>query len=165
MQAVAATSNDSDLRDRVLAYLESRTVFNLATAGPAGLWASAVLYVSDGTTLYFTSVAVTRHGQNMRATRACAGTISDECHAFEQMKGVQLEGTVERVEDRAELRRVLRAYLTRFPFAAGLWNGETNPDVIASDVGIHGFYRVVPNKLLFTDNTHSPGMREELALE
>ncbi len=165
MQAAAATSNEPDLRDRVLAYLESRTVFNLATAGPAGLWVSAVLYVNDGTTLYFTSVAATRHGQNMRATRTCAGTISDECHTFEQMRGVQLEGAVERIEDPIALRRIVGAYLTRFPFAAGLWNGETDPDVIASDVGIHGFYRITPTKLLFTDNAHSPGMREELALE
>jgi uncharacterized protein YhbP (UPF0306 family) len=165
MQAVVATPPRLELRERVLAYLESRTVFNLATAGPAGLWASAVLYVNEGTTLYFTSVAATRHGVNMRTTRTCAGTISDECHTFEQMKGVQIEGIVSHVDDPVELRRVVRAYLMRFPFASGLWQGETNADVIARDVGIHGFYRITPTKLLFTDNAHSPGMREELQPE
>lgn len=68
MQAAAASLPDADLRQRVLGYLAKRTVFNLATAGPAGLWASAVLYVNEGTTLYFTSVAATRHGVNMLAT-------------------------------------------------------------------------------------------------
>jgi uncharacterized protein YhbP (UPF0306 family) len=165
MQAAVATSNHSDLRERVLAYLDQRTVFNLATSGPAGLWASAVLYVNDGLTLYFTSVAATRHGQNMLASPLVVGTISDECREFVQMKGLQIEGKVEHVDEPAELRRVVRAYLQRFPFAAGLWNGESNPEVIARNPGIHGFYRIIPTRVLFTDNEHSPGAREELSPE
>jgi uncharacterized protein YhbP (UPF0306 family) len=164
MQAAAAPSPTDDLRERVLAYLADRTVFNLATAGPAGLWASAVLYVNDGLVLYFTSVAATRHGVNMRATGTIAGTISDECRRFTEMRGLQLEGKVERVDDDAERLRVVRAYLERFPFAVGLWNGESDPRVIARDPGIHGFYRITPTKLLFTDNEHAPGMREELPI-
>ncbi|HEY5948553.1 MAG TPA: pyridoxamine 5'-phosphate oxidase family protein [Kofleriaceae bacterium] len=165
MQAQAAVSNHSELRERVLAYLDARTVFNLATYGPAGLWASAVLYVHEGTTLYFTSVAATRHGQNMLATGVVAGTISDECFEFQQMKGLQIEGAVDHVDDEKELRRIVRAYLARFPFAAGLWHGETDPEVIARAPGIHGFYRITPTRLLFTDNEHAPGAREELPAE
>ena len=165
MHAAAAVEPATDLRDRVLAYLASRTVLNLATAGPAGLWVSSVLYINDDTTLYFTSVPTTRHGVNMLATGHVAGTISDECRQFADMKGVQLEGTVAKVDHPMELRRVVSAYLTRFPFAAGLWRGETDPEVIADDPGVHRFYRVTPTKLLFTDNAHAPGMRQELPLE
>jgi uncharacterized protein len=165
MQAATALSNHSELRERVLAYLASRTVLNLATSGPAGLWVSAVLYINDGTTLYFTSVAATRHGVNMLATGNVAGTISDECREFQQMKGLQLEGSVEHVDDPNELRRVVRGYLKQFPFAAGLWHGESDADVIARDPGIHGFYRIIPTRVLFTDNEHAPGAREELPIE
>jgi uncharacterized protein YhbP (UPF0306 family) len=163
MQAAALTSDHSELRERVIAYLANHTVFNLATAGPAGLWASQVLYVNDGTVLYFTSVAATRHGQNMEATPGVAGTISDECRQFSEMKGIQLEGTVTKVTGLDERRRVLRAYLARFPFAAGLWDGQADPDVIARDPGIHGFYRIDPTLVLFTDNERWPGQRMELA--
>lgn len=162
MQVATASSDPSELRERVVDYLAARTTLNLATYGPAGLWACAVLYVQDGTRLYFTSVASTRHGQNMAATGLVVGTISDECTAWEAMRGLQLEGTVARVDDLAERRRVVRAYLRRFPFAAGLWNGETDADAIARDPGIHDFYRITPTKLLFTDNAHAPGIREEL---
>lgn len=162
MQAATSMSTQSQLRERVLAYLADHTVFNLATAGPAGLWASAVLYVHEGTTLYFTSVGATRHGQNMVATGRVAGTISDECRQFAEMKGVQLEGDVTHVTDLDERRRVLRAYLARFPFAAGLWHGQSDPDVIALDPGIHGFYRITPTLLLYTDNEYAPGQRMEL---
>jgi len=161
MQAAAGTP----LRNQVLAYLDDHTVFNLATAGPAGLWASAVLYVHDGTQLYFTSVAATRHGQNMLTTGYCAGTISDECHTYQEMRGLQIAGEVEHVDSFDERRRVIAAYLDKFPFAAGLWNGENNPDVIARDPGVHGFYRITPTKILFTDNERLPGGREELPPE
>lgn len=165
MQTATAVSDHSELRERVLAYLGSHTTFNLATTGPGGVWASAVLYVHEGTQLYFTSVAATRHGLNMHASGRCAGTINDDCTSFETMKGIQLEGHVDRVTDLGERLRVVHAYLRRFPFAAGLWHGETDPDVIANDPGVHGFYRITPTRLLFTDNEHAPGSREELPLE
>ena len=163
MQVAAVTSDQSEIRERVIAYLANHTVFNLATSGPAGLWASQVLYVHDGTSLYFTSVAATRHGQNMEANPRVAGTVSDECRRFTEMKGIQLEGTITKVTALDERRRVLRAYFARFPFAAGLWNGLADPDVIALDPGIHGFYRIDPTLLLFTDNERWPGQRMELA--
>jgi uncharacterized protein len=162
MQAAISSSTDAALRDRVIAYLAAHTVFNLATAGPAGLWASAVLYVHEGTTLYFTSEAATRHAENMMATRRVAGTISDECRQFSDMKGVQVEGDIAHVTDLDERRRVLRAYLARFPFAAGLWPGQSDPDVIAHEPGVHGFYRLTPTLLLYTDNEYAPGQRMEL---
>jgi uncharacterized protein YhbP (UPF0306 family) len=153
--------NDS-LRDRLLAYLDAHTTLNLATTGPGGLWAAAVLYVHEGTTLYFTSVAATRHGVNIAGTHHAAGTINDDCTSWQSMKGIQLEGAVEPVDDVAARTRIVRAYLERFPFAAALWPGRSDPAEIAADPGIHGFYRIVPERLLFTDNEHHPQGREEL---
>jgi hypothetical protein len=121
-----------------------------------------VLYVNEGTHLYFTSEAATRHSHNIHATGRVAGTVSDECREFAQMKGIQLEGKVEYVTSIDERRRVLRAYLARFPFSAGLWNGQSDPDVIAMDPGPHAFYRIIPTRLLFTDNEHFPMHRQEL---
>ena len=86
------------LADRVAAYLDGHTTLNLATTGPAGLWVAAVLYVHEGPQLYFTSVGVTRHGQNLRATGMAAGTINDDCTSWLAMKGLQLEGTVAAVD-------------------------------------------------------------------
>jgi len=150
------------LQDDVLAYLDGHTTLNLATAGPAGVWASAVLYVRDGLNLYFTSVASTRHGVNLAGTHHAAGTINDECRSWTGMKGLQVEGQVDHVDDVAERTRVIADYLERFPFAAGLWNGESDPARIAGDPGIHGFYRLTPTRVLYTDNERYPAGREEL---
>jgi hypothetical protein len=164
MQAALALTDHAELRGRVLAYLDHHTTLNLASAGPAGLWVAAVLYVHDGTNLYFTSVATTRHGQNMLATGRIAATINDDCKDWLTMQGVQLEGRVELVDDLEERRRKIAEYLARFPFASALWHGETNPAVIARDPGVHAFYRITPTLLLFHDNVHAMGSREALPL-
>ncbi len=163
MQAVAPTEH-AELRERVLAYLANHTTLNLATYGPAGLWSSAVLYINDGTTLYYTSVPQTRHAVNAEATHVVSGTINDDCKSFETMAGVQIGGTVEEVTDFDERRRAVRAYLAKFPYATGLWHGEHEADIIALDPGIHHFYRISPTQLLFTDNQHAPGKRDELPI-
>jgi uncharacterized protein YhbP (UPF0306 family) len=148
------------LRDRIEEYLVQHTTLNLATYGPGGLWACAVLYINVGTTLYFTSVATTRHGLNINTSNAISGTINDDCKSFETMAGVQLAGLVEKVVDLEERRRVVQAYLAKFPFSTALWHGEAAVDVIARDPGAHDFYRITPTQLLFT----ATGKREELAV-
>lgn len=152
------------LPERVLAYLRAHSTLNLATHGPAGLWCAAVLYVHEDTSLYFTSVATTRHGQNLLETRRAAGTINGDAWQFPEMKGIQLEGLVEPVTDLDERHRVVAAYLARFPFAAGLWHGVADAAVIARDPGTHGFFRLTPTRLFFMDNEHHPQGREELPL-
>jgi uncharacterized protein YhbP (UPF0306 family) len=150
------------LADRVAAYLDGHTTLNLATTGPAGLWVAAVLYVHEGPQLYFTSVAVTRHGQNLRATGMAAGTINDDCTSWQAMKGLQLEGTVAAVDAVGERTRIAAAYLRRFPFAAALWHGETDAVRIGVDPGTHGFFRLTPTRMYFMDNEHHPQGREEV---
>ena len=153
----------SSLSARVAEYLDSHTTIGLATEGPSGLWAAAVLYVRQGAHLYFTSVPDTRHALNLAANRRAAGTIHDDCHSWAAMKGIQFEGHVDVVREPGELLRVVTAYLARFPFAAGMWKGQSDPAVIARDPGRHGFYQITVTRLHFMDNEHHPEGREELA--
>jgi uncharacterized protein len=164
MSTSSVMSTPSTLADRVTAFLDGHTTLNLATAGPAGLWAAAVLYVHDRGHLYFTSVATTRHGQNLVATHEGAGTINDDCDSWLAMKGVQLEGRVEPVEDVPELARIAAAYLRRFPFSAALWHGVTDPEAIARAPGTHGFFCLTPSRLYFMDNEHHPEGRQALVI-
>ncbi len=152
------------LRERIEKYLPDHTTLNLATFGPGGLWSCAVLYVHDGVDLYFTSVGSTRHGINMLARNVIAGTINDDCKSWETMAGIQVGGTVEKVSDLDERRRVVRAYLAKFPFSVGLWHGEKDAEVIAQNPAGHDFYRIKPTQLLFADKSYAPGKREELVL-
>lgn len=152
------------LRERIEKYLIDHTTLNLATYGPGGLWACAVLYVNDGVNLYFTSVHHTRHGININTSNVVSGTINDDCKSWETMAGIQLGGTVEKVTDLDERRRVVCAYLAKYPYSAALWPGDQDVERIARDPGGHDFYRITPKQLVFTDNGYAPNQREELAL-
>ena len=153
-----------DLRTLVLRYLDEHTTLNLATYGPAGLWSAAVLYVHEGVNLYYTSVAKTRHAINTSASAVVTGTINDDCKSWETMAGIQLAGSVARVTDFDERRRIVRAYLAKFPYSAALWHGERDASIIALDPAGHDFYKITPDKLFYADNRYAPGRREELML-
>jgi len=165
VQAAAIQTNHSELREHVLRYLANHTTLNLATYGPGGLWSAAVLYINEGVTLYFTSVAKTRHAINTSTTGAVSGTINDDCKSWESMAGIQLSGVATLVTDIDERRRIVRAYLVKFPYSAALWHGEHDPDIIALDPGTHDFWKITPNRLFFADNAYAPGRREELPVE
>jgi len=150
------------LRHRVLAYIHDHNCVSLATDGPEGLWAATVMYVPDGTRLYFTSAPETRHARNLAATGRAAGTINEDSGTFEDMSGVQLEGVVEPVDDVDERAAAIAGYLEKFPFASALWQGRTDPRAIARDPGGHPIFRITPTRLYFMDNRHAPGVREEL---
>jgi len=152
------------LRERIEKFLTDHTTLNLATFGPQGLWSCAVLYVHEGVNLYFTSVESTRHSINMLARNVIAGTINDDCKSWEGMAGIQVGGVVEKVTDLDERRRVVRAYLAKFPYSVGLWHGRSDVEVIAQDPAGHDFYRITLTQLMFADNSYAPGKREELVL-
>lgn len=150
----------SDLRERVMTYLDDHTILNLATAGPGGAWAAAVMYVHDGTDFYFTSVGTTRHARNVQLDPHAAATINDDLRDGGPMRGIQLEGVVDHLDDVSVRKRVVAEYLRRFPFATALWDGDSDPERIGTDPGIHDFYRFTPTRLWYFDT----GVRDELPL-
>ena len=74
-------------------------------------------------------------------------------------RGVAVEVGGDAVGERT---RVAAAYLRRFPFAAALWHGETDPVRIGVNPGTHGFFRLTPTRMYFMDNEHHPEGREEV---
>jgi uncharacterized protein YhbP (UPF0306 family) len=89
-----AESTPRNPRDLALAYLANHQVMTLATTGPRGVWAAAVFYVNDGFDLIFLSAGHTRHAQNMTAVPHIAATIQEDYRDWQQIQGIQLEGSV-----------------------------------------------------------------------
>lgn len=77
---------------------------------------------------------------------------------------MQLEGAIAPVTNVDELTPIAAAYLARFPFLARLWAGERDPTAIARAPGAHGFFRITPTRMYFTNHEHGPGGREEVTL-
>ena len=107
----------SAARERALDYLAAHRVMTLATHGPDGPWAAAVFYANDGFELYFLSSAASRHGRNLALQAGVAATVHEDYADWRDIKGIQLEGTVDELSG-AEETSARTLYGEKFPFAA-----------------------------------------------
>jgi hypothetical protein len=145
------------MREEALAYLAGHNVMSLATSGADGPWSAAVFYASEGFALYFVSAASTRHGRNLEADPRAAATIQEDYGEWREIKGLQIEGRVERVAE-ADRARIASLYAEKFPAT----RPDRAPPEIAAALARIGWYRLVPSRVLFIDNARGLGHREEV---
>lgn len=145
-------------RAPALDYLRTHQVVTLATHGPEGLWAAAVFYASEGFDLYFLSAGHTRHARNIAAQPRVAATIQEDYRDWPEIKGIQLEGTVTRLEGDARDTAVA-LYTARYPFLASV------PARIVAALSRVNWYRLAPERLYFIDNSQGFGHRDEIDLD
>jgi hypothetical protein len=150
-----------DLKQQALDYLQRHRVLTLATAGPEGVWAAAVFYVSDGFTLYFLSAPTSRHARNLETTGRVAATVQEDYADWREIRGIQLEGEAARIAGAEEAAAVLR-YGQKFPVVAHL---ASAPREIARAFERIRWYRIRPTRLYFIDNSQGLGHRDEVPLE
>jgi uncharacterized protein len=144
------------LPDAVAAYLRDHHVMTLATCGADGPWAAAVFYAHEGTALYFLSAPTTRHARNLAQDVCCAATIHDDLADWRAVRGVQLEGRVQRLEGE-DARAAQRLYGAKFPLVADLGRA---PLAIAAAFDKVAWYRLAAERLHFIDNRRGFGHRE-----
>jgi uncharacterized protein YhbP (UPF0306 family) len=150
-----------DIISLVLAYMQDHQVMTLATVGPDGVWAAAVFYAHDGFAFYFLSAAHTRHVQNIRQNPRVAATIQEDYKDWSDIKGIQLEGNVAYLSDN-ERQDAISLYQQRFPFVGG-GNGRSQTQIQAALDRVD-WYRLVPERMYFIDNSLGLGHRDEVPL-
>lgn len=148
------------LRDKVLTYLHNHRVMTLATTGPQGLWAAAVFYVNDEFTLYFLSSPTSRHSLNITAHPGVAVTIQENYKDWPEIKGIQLEGKARRIEG-VEQAEAIGRYGLKFPVVGNL---KQAPVAIVKAMSQVAWYKVLPTRLYFIDNSLGFGHRDEVPL-
>ena len=149
---------DAGARDRALDYLAAHRVMTLATYGPEGPWAAAVFYANDGFNLYFISSPASRHSRNLAAHAGVAATVHEDYFDWREIKGVQLEGTVEQVSG-VEETRIQGLYGKKFPIAA---DPAAAPAAIAAAFAKVRWYRLAAARAYFVDNSAGFGHRDQV---
>lgn len=148
------------LRARVLEYLRAHHVMTLATHGADGPWAAAVFYANDGLTLYWLSAPSSRHSVNLARSSRAAATIQEDYADWPGVKGVQLEGIASEISG-AEEKRARTLYGEKFPVVGKL--SQAPASIIAAMAKVR-WYRIVPARLYFIDNSVAFGHRDEIDL-
>jgi len=141
-----------------LDYLGTHHVMTLATHGPAGPWAAAVFYVSDGTTLYFLSSPSSRHCRNLSDNPQVAVTIHEDYADWPQIKGIQAEGVAREISGDDE-RQARALYGAKYPVVGKLAQA---PAAIVKALAKVRWYRFEPQRMVFIDNTAGFGHRDEI---
>lgn len=149
---------DAAARDRALDYLAGHRVMTLATYGSEGPWAAAVFYANDGFNLYFVSSPASRHSCNLAMHAGVAATVHEDYHDWREIKGIQLEGTVEQVSG-AEETRVRGLYGKKFPIAA---EPAAAPAAIAAAFAKVRWYKLAAARAYFVDNSAGFGHRDQV---
>jgi uncharacterized protein YhbP (UPF0306 family) len=148
------------LNHRVQTYLCDHQVATLATRSDDDLWAAAVFYVNDGFTLYFLSAPTSRHCLNLASNSRVAVTIQEDYVDWQEIKGVQIEGVACEISG-AEEGKARRLYGEKFPIVGKL---SLAPAAIVKALAKVRWYKVVPNRLYFIDNSVNMGHRDEVNL-
>lgn len=148
------------LRERAQDYLREHHVMTLATAGAEGPWAAAVFYVSDGFTLFFLSSPTSRHSRALASSPRVAATIQEDYADWPQIKGVQLEGIAWEISGEEEAR-ARKLYGEKYPVVGRLAQA---PAAIVKALARVRWYKLVPERVYFIDNSAGFGHRDEIPL-
>ena len=143
--------------DVVRGFLDSCSTLTLALSDEAGPWAADVYFVRRARDLCFFSSPDSRHARAFTANPRAAGTVHASYEGWEDIRGVQLSGRVVSIASPLEKARVLAAYLAKFPFAKALLEGAG--EALRAKVR---FYRLVPEQVLWVDNSRGFGTRDEV---
>ncbi len=144
-------AND-EIKQKISDYLKSHNVLTLATVTPDGKpLAHTVVYVSEGAAVYFGTYRETRKVQNILKNSAVAYTVDEDYADWNKIQGIQMTGRATILTDGAELGRIMKMYVEKFPAAADM---PPDPDMV--------IIKIEPVSGYFLDYTRSFGYRGEV---
>jgi general stress protein 26 len=121
---------DSAALKKILAILEGASEMTIATVRPDGFpQATTVSYVHDGLTVYFGTAADSQKARNIALCDKVSLTVNLPFDRWEEILGLSMGARAQRVTDRAEIAKVGRLMLKKFP--EGTDFGPDEADAIA----------------------------------
>lgn len=134
---------DKNLETTIERLLASERDMTIATVRDDGYpQATTVSYVSDGLKIYFGCDAGSQKARNLAKSNKVSLTIDAAYAGWEEIKGLSIGGTAERVVDERELARFQALMLAKFPEIANY--------SIESDAGL-AVFRVTPEVISVLD--------------
>ncbi len=162
---MAAADRDRAIREMVQQFLDQHRVMTVAVASRDGVpWASPVYYANHGLSLYWLTSPSGRMAtylqENPRAVVCILGDSTD----WQHLQGLQMEGTVYRVESPAEKFRAARRYIKRYASLGRALLSSARQGGVAGKLSSLQLYRFTPDRCWFTDNGRGFGHRVQLDL-
>jgi len=155
-----------ELENIITGYLDSFTTMTVACSGEDLPWAAAVYYARQGLDLVFFSSPSSRHASLLEHNPEAAATIHGDYRGWKEIKGLQLEGRVERITSTVARTRALSAYVRRHPFVSEFLSDPLSMGVaVARKVSRVELYVFQPRTIWYIDNEAGFGKRWRLEVE
>jgi uncharacterized protein YhbP (UPF0306 family) len=157
--------NRQELERIVTEFMDSFTTMTLACSVDDKPWAAAVYYARQGFDLVFFSSPDSLHSRNFSRNPSAAAAIHGDYRGWKEIKGLQLEGSVEPLTGATAKARALATYLKRYPFAKEffVYPAAISPGVVLKMARMV-LYRFRPDNILFMSNEAAFGTRWKLKL-
>ena len=155
-QKVAALAKD---------LMEKESTMALATARDNRAWSAPVYYVFHKSGFYFFSDPMSRHIQESRMSAQAAATIYPSVSTWQEIRGVQMSGSIEGVSPGLEAIQAIRAYIRKFPFVKEFFKPGGSLDLVSFGERFKvRLYRFDPQLIYYLDNEIRFGFRQEVIL-
>lgn len=141
------------LADMPFADLLRLSVMTVATVAPDGQPHAAAVYFAcdEGLHFYFFSEPGSQHSLDAASDGRAAVAIYPECQGWQDIRGLQLRGAIQRVDPGAAWERAWECYLAKFPFVSDF------REVLASNQ----LYVFIPEWMRLVDNRRGFGFKQE----
>jgi uncharacterized protein YhbP (UPF0306 family) len=156
-----STPNEEELTALAGGLAAEQTTMTLATARGDAAWAAPVYYVFFKSGFYFLSAPESRHIKEALENDRVSSAVHASGASWQEIRGLQMSGSIHPVEGRLEAFQVLRIYLKRFPFTKDFFKKNTNmdPDSFWERFGVK-LYQFKPAIVYYLDNRIRFAFRE-----
>lgn len=156
---------DQELKKLAEKLIEEQTTMTLATAKADVPWAAPVYYVWFKSCFYFFSDPSSRHIQEALASGKASSAIHATAASWQEIRGLQMSGSIEAVAVGLEAVEAVRVYLKKFPFTKEFFTPGQALDLTAF---IKRFkvtlYKFNPALIYYLDNQIRFSFRERVSL-
>ena len=142
-----------------------QTTMTLATAKDDAAWAAPVYYVFFKSAFYFLSTPESRHIKEALENDRVSSAVHAAGATWQEIRGLQMSGSIHPVEGRMEAIQVLRVYHKRFPFTKDFFKKNTSmdPESFWKRFGVK-LYQFKPALVYYLDNRIRFAFREEVKI-
>lgn len=156
---------EQELKEMAEDLIKAQSTMTLATARKNIPWSTPVYYVYLKYCFYFFSDPASRHIQESLASHQASSAIFAHASTWQEIRGVQISGSVEDISPGLEAIEAVRAYLKKFTFAKDFFSPGQALDLSAFTSRFRvKLYRFKPYLIYYMDNSIRFGFREKIPL-
>ena len=149
------------IRAGAVTLAQTGRVMTLSTFDGGSSWAAPVYYMFSARSFYFFSNKEARHISDLRQTgAACAAAVFYDDNRVENIKGLQMQGHIEKVDRKVESYLKALEYVKKFQIEC-----DRNRIIDFFYKAYNAsFYKFVPESVFYMDNSIRFGFRQSISL-